>query len=137
MADTADRSWQPVTLGPDVPPPAGAYSPAVRAGELVFVSGQVPRDPVTGELRGGTTEEQVRYTLERMRAVLAAAGAGLEDVVSVTVYLQEIDDWADFNRVYAETFTPPYPSRTVVGAQLGGFRVEISAVARVRPSAAA
>lgn len=132
MADSADRSWTPVTLGPDVPPPAGAYSPAVRAGELVFVSGQVPRDPATGELRGETVEEQVRYTLDRLRTVLAAAGAALDDVVSVTVYLQDIDDWEVFNRVYAEVFRPPYPSRTAVGAQLGGFLVEISAVARVR-----
>lgn len=132
MADPNDRSWTPVTLGPDVAPPAGAYSPAVRAGELVFVSGQVPRDPATGELRGATVEEQVRYTLERLRAVLAAAGAGLDDVVSVTVYLQDIGDWEVFNRVYAEAFRPPYPSRTALGAQLGGFLVEISAVARVR-----
>lgn len=133
MADSTDRTWQPVSLGPDVPQPAGAYSPAVRAGELVFVSGQVPRDPVTGQLQGETIEEQVRYTLERLRTVLGAAGAGLDDVVSVTVYLQDIDDWAAFNRIYAETFRPPYPSRTAVGAQLGGFLVEISAVARVRP----
>lgn len=128
----ADRSWTSITLGADYPAPAGPYSPAVRAGDLLFVSGQVPRDPRTGELPGATIEEQARATLTNLQRVLAAAGAALADVVSVTVYLADENDWGAFNAVYREIMTPPYPSRTVVGAGLRGILVEISAVAYVR-----
>ena len=125
----ADRGWQPVTLGGDTPPPAGAYSPAARAGGFVFVSGQVPRDPRTGQIGGGDFAAQTRRTLDNLLAVLQAAGATLDDVTAVTVYLADIGDWDAFNAIYRETFRPPYPSRTVVGAQLRGFLVEVSAVA--------
>lgn len=130
----AARRWTPVTLGPDVPPPKGAYSPAVRAGELLFVSGQVPRDPRTGELVGGDdVAAQARQTLANLAGVLAAAGATLADVVSVAVHLARVDDWAAFDAVYRETFTPPFPTRTVVGATLRGILVEVTAVAYVGP----
>ncbi|HEX2187947.1 MAG TPA: Rid family hydrolase [Longimicrobiaceae bacterium] len=129
MMPESRRRWEPVSPGSDVPPPRGAYSPAVRAGDFVYVSGQVPRDAATGELRGGDTAEQTRYTLEKLEGVLRAAGGTLADVVSVTAYLQDIGDWEAFDRVYAETFRAPYPTRTTVGADLGGVRVEISAVA--------
>lgn len=125
------RTWMPVTLGEGYPAPKGAYSPAVRAGDLLFVSGQVPRDPSSGEVVDGDLVAQARRTLENLRLVLAAAGASLEDVVSVTVYLADENDWGAFNEVYRETFRPPYPSRTVVGASLRGVLVEISAVARL------
>lgn len=128
---SAPRSWSPVPPAEGAPAPAGAYSPAVRAGDLVFVSGQVPRDPRTGQVTGDVTA-QTRRTLENLRQVLASAGATLDDVVSVTAYLADADDWDAFNAVYRETFTPPYPSRTVVGAQLHGFLVEVSAIAKVR-----
>ena len=124
-----DRSWTPVTLGADYPPPAGAYSPAVRAGDFVYVSGQVPRDPRTGELLGATIEEQSRATLANLRRVLEAAGATLADVVSVTVYLADENDWGEFNAVYKTVMSAPYPSRAVIGVSLRGIRVEISAVA--------
>jgi 2-iminobutanoate/2-iminopropanoate deaminase len=127
----AGRAWQPVPLG-DQPPPVGAYSPAVRAGDFLFVSGQVPRDPRTGRISGGDFAAQTRRTLDNLRAVLEAAGATLDDVTAVTVYLADIGDWDAFNAIYRETFHPPYPSRTVVGAQLRGFLVEVSAVAYVR-----
>jgi 2-iminobutanoate/2-iminopropanoate deaminase len=128
------RSWQPVTL-PDTPPPKGAYSPAVRFGDLIFVSGQVPRDVRTGELLGDDVRAQSRGVLANLRRVLDAAGASLDDVVSVTVYLADPEDWGAFNDVYRETFTPPYPARAVVGAGLRGILVEVSAVA-ARPAAA-
>ncbi len=129
------RSWQPVTLGSDAPAPKGAYSPAVRVGNLVFVSGQVPRDVRTGELLGDDIRAQARGVLANLRRALEAAGATLEDVVSVTVYLADPDDWGAFNEVYRETFPPPYPARAVVGAGLRGILVEVSAVA-ARPGAA-
>jgi len=123
------RRWTPVTLGPDIPPPAGAYSPAVRAGGLIFVSGQVPRDPRTGEIVGSDVTAQARQVLANLRRVLEAAGASLADVVSVTVYLARTDDWGTFNEEYKRTFTAPYPTRAVVGAELRGILVEVSAVA--------
>jgi 2-iminobutanoate/2-iminopropanoate deaminase len=127
-----ERSWTPITLGADYPAPAGPYSPAVRAGNFVYVSGQVPRDPRSGELLGATIEEQAQGTLENLRRVLAAAGATLDDVVSVIVYLADENDWGAFNAVYRETFRAPFPSRTVVGARLRGVLVEVSAVGWVR-----
>ena len=123
------RSWEPVAPAAGSAPPRGNYSPAVRAGDFVYVSGQVPRDPATGELLGSGVAEQTRHTLACLDAVLRTPGGSLADVVSVTAYLQDIGDWDAFNRVYGETFTPPYPTRTTVGADLGDVRVEISAVA--------
>lgn len=130
MAD-AKRSWQPAFLPNDVPKPAGAYSPAVRAGEFVFISGQVPRDPRTGALPGDDIESQVRQVLANVKGAFAAAGATLDDVVSVTVYLADVDDWGKFNDIYKETFHAPYPSRTAIGASLRGILIEVSAVAYV------
>lgn len=129
MTQDATRSWHPVTLGADVPPPAGPYSPAVRAGPFVFVSGQVPKDPVSGALVGTTVEEQARQTLANLERALQAAGAGLQHVVAVTVYLADENDWGKFNVVYKSVFAPPYPTRTVVGANLRGVLVEVSAIA--------
>lgn len=131
-ATTASRPWQPAFLPTDVPKPVGAYSPAVRAGDFVFISGQVPRDPRTGALAGEDIDSQVRQTLRNVEGALAAAGATLDDVVSTTVYLANVDDWGKFNDVYKEVFRPPYPSRTAIGANLRGILVEISAVAYVR-----
>jgi 2-iminobutanoate/2-iminopropanoate deaminase len=129
MTHDAARGWQAVTLGADVPPPAGPYSPAVRAGPFVFVSGQVPKDPVSGALIGTTVEEQSRQTLQNLERALQAAGARLADVVAVTVYLADENDWGKFNAVYKGVFAPPYPTRTVVGANLRGVLVEVSAIA--------
>ncbi|MCA0377160.1 MAG: RidA family protein [Gemmatimonadetes bacterium] len=123
-----DRHWTPVVL-PDLPPPAGAYSPGVRTANLMFVSGQVPRDPATRELVGTTIEEQTRATLANLERVLRTGGATLRDVVSVTVYLADENDWGAFDTVYRTVFSPPYPTRAVVGASLRGILVEISAIA--------
>jgi 2-iminobutanoate/2-iminopropanoate deaminase len=110
----------------------GAYSPAVRAGDFVFISGQVPRDPRSGALPGEDIESQVRQCLANVKGALAAAGAALDDVVSTTVYLADVDDWGKFNDIYKETFRPPYPTRTAIGANLRGILVEISAVAYLK-----
>lgn len=121
--------WTPVYLSADVPRPKGPYSPAVRAGDFVYVSGQTPRDPATNALQGDDVASQTRSTLANLQRVLEQAGAALEDVVSVTVYLQRADDWDAMNAVYREVFRAPHPSRTTVGADLRGILVEISAVA--------
>jgi 2-iminobutanoate/2-iminopropanoate deaminase len=130
---SASRAWQPITPADDAPAPAGAYSPAIRAGDLIFVSGQVPRDPRTGAMPDGIAA-QTRQVLENLRAVLAGAGASLDDVVSITAYLGDIGDWEAFNATYRDVLRSPYPTRTTVGAQLHGFLVEISAIARVASS---
>ena len=122
--------WQSVML-PDAPAPQGAYSPAVRAGDLVFVSGQVPRDPVTGQLAGDDIATQTRQTLRNVERALAAAGATLGDVVSMTVYITDTDDWGTFDAASREIMRPPFPTRAVVGVSLRGILVEISAVAYV------
>jgi 2-iminobutanoate/2-iminopropanoate deaminase len=124
-----ERGWSPAKLSDDVPPPAGAYSPAVVAGNLVFVSGQVPKDLRSGELLGSEIREQTRAVLANAALALEAAGASLDDVVSVTAYLQRMEDWDAFNEEYRTAFTPPYPTRTTVGADLRGFLVEISVIA--------
>src|SRR5215467_60216 len=124
-----ERQWQPVTLGPSVPAPVGAYSPAVRAGPFVFESGQVPRNPETGELVGEDIESQTRQVVANVARALEAAGAALSDVVSVIVYLADVDDWGRFNTAYKELMPAPYPTRTALGANLRGILVEMSAVA--------
>ena len=125
-----DRDWTSISL-PDLPPPAGAYSPGVRAGNLLFVSGQTPRDPATGTIVGTTIEEQTRVTLANVARILAAGGAALPNVVGVTVYLSDENDWGTFDKVYRTVFSAPFPTRAVVGASLRGILVEISAIAYV------
>jgi 2-iminobutanoate/2-iminopropanoate deaminase len=126
-----ERQWQPVLFGGNVPPPVGAYSPAVKAGGFVFVSGQIPRDPVSGELVGDDVESQTRQVIRNIERALESAGASLSDVVSMVVYLADVDDWGRFNTVYKELMSPPYPTRTAIGANLRGIMIEISAVAYV------
>ena len=125
-------NWKPITL-PAAPPPKGPYSPAVRAGGFVYVSGQVPRDPITGALVGDDIATQTRQTLSNVQRLLSEAGASMRDVISVTVYLANVDDWAAMNSVYTDFFSSPYPTRTAVGAELRGILVEINAVAYVGP----
>ena len=108
----------------------GPYSPAIRAGDFLFVSGQIPIGP-DGELVRGGIEEQARRCLENLRAVLAAAGATFSDLVKVTIYLVDMGDFAAVNRVYAEYFDLAPPARACVGVSAlpKGARVEIEAVA--------
>jgi 2-iminobutanoate/2-iminopropanoate deaminase len=120
-----------VVHAPHAPAAVGPYSHAARAGALLHLSGQTPIDPATGALVTGDVGTQTRRVFANLAAVLAAAGAGLGDVVKVTVYLTDMADFADMNAVYAEVFDEPYPARTTVavaGLPLGA-RVEIEAVA--------
>ncbi|HEY4217287.1 MAG TPA: RidA family protein [Gemmatimonadaceae bacterium] len=126
-----ERQWQPVQLGGDVPPPAGAYSPVARAGGFIFVSGQTPRDPVSGEMVGDDIESQTLQVMTNVKRAVEAAGATLADIVSVTVYLDNIDDWGRFNAVYKDFMPSPYSTRTALGADLRGFLIEVSVVAYV------
>lgn len=109
----------------------GPYSQAIRAGGLVFCSGQIALDPARGSLVGPGLKEQVRRAMENLRAVLAAADVSLDRVVKTTVFLTASEDFAAFNDVYEEYFsmTPPARSCVVVQALPKGARVEIEAIA--------
>jgi 2-iminobutanoate/2-iminopropanoate deaminase len=129
---TQHRDWEPIFLAGDIPAPKGAYSPVVRAGDFLYVSGQVPRDPVSGALVGDDVRAQTRQVMANVRRALEAAGATLGDVVSVTAYLASSDLWTDFNDEFRTNMTAPYPRRTAHGAELRGILVEISVVAYKR-----
>ena len=109
----------------------GAYSQGLRVGDFIFVSGQVPRDPATGKIVGGTIEEQTERVLENVKAILAAGGATLADVVKVNAHLSDLALFDRYNKVYSSYFPDPKPTRTTVGSQLLGFLVEIDAIAYV------
>ncbi|GAB6062445.1 RidA family protein [Deferrisoma palaeochoriense] len=113
------------------PKAIGPYSQAVVAGGFVFCSGQIPLDPETGEMVAGDIREQTRRVLENLRAVLEAAGSGLERVVKTTVFLADMGDFAAMNEVYAGFFPdrPPARAAVAVAALPKGARVEIEAVA--------
>lgn len=110
------------------PTPTGPYSQAIRAGGLVFVAGQRPQDPVTGQIADGVAA-QARQVLQNVRSVLEEAGCTLDDVVKVTVHLADLRDFDTFNGVYREFFAEPYPARTTVGSSLRGILVEIDVIA--------
>ena len=115
---------------PVAPAAIGPYSHAVRAGELLFCSGQIPLDPASGELVGATAAEQARRCLENLRAVCEAAGASLQRAVRVTVYMTDLQAFAEVNEVYAGFFSEQPPARVAVGvaALPRGAYVEIDAV---------
>lgn len=109
----------------------GPYSPAVRIGDWVFCSGQIPLDPKTGELVKGSVREQTRQCLENLKSVLAGAGLELKHVVKTTVFLTDLSEFGLMNEVYAQYFKEPYPARSTiqVAALPKGALVEIEAVA--------
>jgi 2-iminobutanoate/2-iminopropanoate deaminase len=111
--------------------PIGAYSQGLRVGDFVFVSGQGPLDPQTGQVVGTTIEEQTARVLENIKAILAAGGATMADVVKVTAHLSDLALFERYNKVYATYFPDPKPTRTTVGSALLGILVEIDAIAYV------
>ena len=114
------------------PAAAGPYSQAIRAGELVFTAGQLGIDPASGEL-AGEVEVQAARALANLRAILDAAGSGMDRLVKVTVYLADIADWPAVNEVYAREVPEPFPARSAFAVRdlPKGARVEIEAVATV------
>lgn len=97
------------------PKAIGTYSQAAKAGNTVYISGQIPLDPATGELVAGDMEAQVRRVFENLRAVARAAGGDLKDAVKVNVFLTDLAHFALVNKVMAEYFTQPYPARAAIG----------------------
>jgi reactive intermediate/imine deaminase len=114
----------------DAPAAIGTYSQAVRAGDTVYLSGQIPLEPASGQLVQGTFEDRVKRVLDNLRAVCRAAGGDFDRVVRVTVYLTDLANFAKVNEVMASYFREPYPARAAVGvASLPrGADVEVDAV---------
>jgi 2-iminobutanoate/2-iminopropanoate deaminase len=118
---------------PTAAPAIGPYSPAVRAGNLLFISGQIPLDPATGQLIDGDIRAQTTRVLDNLRELLVAAGADTSDVVRTTIFLADFGDFATVNEIYATYFQQPYPARaTVQVARLPrDVRIEIDAIAHL------
>jgi len=116
---------------PAAPRAIGPYSQAIRAGSLLFVSGQIPIDPATGDLVAGDIAAQTRRVFENLKAILAEAGASFDHVVRTTVYLADMNDFAAMNEVYGTYFSSPAPARaTVQAARLPkDARIEIDLIA--------
>ena len=115
----------------NAPAAIGPYSQGIKAGKTIYVSGQIPIDPATGEFAGQDIEARTRQSLTNIKNILKEAGADMSDVVKTTVLLNDIADFAAMNKVYAEFFTEPYPARAAfqVAAIPKGALVEIEAVA--------
>jgi 2-iminobutanoate/2-iminopropanoate deaminase len=116
---------------PDAPKAMGAYSPAVRAGNLLFVSGQIPIDPASGNLISGDIAAQTEQVMRNLTALLRAAGAGFEHVVRTTVYLADMNEFGGMNEVYGRFLADPPPARaTVQVARLPrDVKIEIDCIA--------
>lgn len=120
-------------LTDDAPTPAGHYSQAIVHGGLVYVAGQLPIDPAAPDARAGSIEEQTARALANVAAILEAAGSSLGHLLSVTVYVTDIEDWPAVNAVYARVLGEHRPARAVVPVKTlhHGYRIEIQAIAAV------
>lgn len=117
----------------NAPAAIGPYSQAIRVGNLVYTSGQIPIDPATGAFVEGGIKEQTRQSLTNIKAILEESGTNLTNVVKTTVFMADMADFADMNSVYSEFFTEPYPARSAVAVKTlpKGALVEIEVIAGV------
>ena len=115
------------------PAAIGPYSQAIQVGNLVYTSGQIPIDPATGNFVEGGIKEQTRQSLTNVQAILEEVGLTMGNVVKTTVFMADMNDFADMNTVYAEFFSEPYPARSAVAVKTlpKGALVEIEVVAEV------
>jgi 2-iminobutanoate/2-iminopropanoate deaminase len=122
------------TYTENAPAPGGHYSQAIVHNGLVYVSGQLPIDPKTGEKQTGAIEEQTRLVFQNLSAILEASGSSLEQVLKVTVYISDISLWGKVNEVYAEIFGDHRPARAIVPTRdlHFGFKIEVDAIAAIR-----
>ena len=121
-----------VVISDDLPKPAGPYSPGIIAGDFVYVSGQGPSDPATGQMVAESVQAETRQVLRNVQAILEAAGTSLANVVKCNVYLADRRDFAAMNEAYAEFFPTDPPARTTVEALPPvDIRVEIDCVAYI------
>lgn len=112
------------------PAAIGTYSQAIQSGQLVFMSGQIPLDPATMDIVGGDFETRARQVFDNLKAVANAAGGDLDDIIKLTIYLTDLDNFATVNTVMADYFTQPYPARAALGvaALPKGADVEAEAI---------
>ncbi|MBQ6766244.1 MAG: RidA family protein [Paludibacteraceae bacterium] len=117
----------------NAPAAIGPYSQAIKVGNLIYTSGQIPIDPATGTLVADGIKEQTRQSLLNVQAILKEAGISMSSVVKTTVFMADMNDFADMNAVYAEFFTEPYPARSAVAVKAlpKGALIEIEVVAAV------
>ena len=115
------------------PSAIGPYSQAIQVGKLIYASGQIPINPATGSFVEGGIKEQTRQSLLNVKAILEEAGLTMGNVVKTTVFMADMNDFADMNAVYAEFFTEPYPARSAVAVKTlpKGALVEIEVVAGI------
>ena len=115
----------------NAPAAIGPYSQAIRVGNLIFTSGQIPIDPATGSFVEGGIKEQTRQSLLNVKAVLNEAGTTMDHVIKSTVFMADMNDFAEMNSVYAEFFNAPYPARSAVAVKTlpKGALVEIEVIA--------
>jgi 2-iminobutanoate/2-iminopropanoate deaminase len=127
MKEAISTSAAPAAIGP--------YTQAVRAGDLWFLSGQIPLEPSTGQLVHGDVSAQTEQVMKNIGAVLAACGCSFGDVVRTTIYLVDLAHFAVVNEIYGRSFVPPYPARSTVqvAALPRGALLEIEAMAQLRP----
>ena len=123
MMKTISTKKAPAAIGP--------YSQAIQIGNLVYTSGQIPIDPATGVFVEGGIKEQTRQSLTNVKAILEEAGLSMTNVVKTTVFMADMNDFADMNTVYAEFFAEPYPARSAVAVKTlpKGALVEIEVLA--------
>lgn len=116
------------------PAAIGPYSQAIRVGNLIYTSGQIPLNPATGAFVEGGIKEQTRQALTNIKAILEEAGTSMDNVVKTTVFMANMDDFADMNAVYAEFFTEPYPARSAVAVKTlpKGALIEIEVIAEAK-----
>jgi len=115
------------------PAAIGPYSQAIQVGNLVYTSGQLPIDPATGNFPEGGIKEQTRQSLKNIQAILQGGGLSMTSVVKTTVFMADINDFADMNAVYAEFFSEPYPARSAVAVKTlpKGALVEIEVIGEI------
>ena len=118
---------------PKAPAAIGPYSQAIRVGNLIYTSGQIPINPATGQFVEGGIKEQTRQSLTNVKAILEEAGTSMVNVVKTTVFMADMNDFADMNAVYSEFFTEPFPARSAVAVKTlpKGALVEIEVVAGI------
>lgn len=118
---------------PKAPAAIGPYSQAIRVGNLIYTSGQIPINPATGQFVEGGIKEQTRQSLTNVKAILEEAGTSMANVVKTTVFMADMNDFADMNAVYSEFFTEPFPARSAVAVKTlpKGALVEIEVVAGI------
>lgn len=120
-------------ITPNAPAAIGPYSQAIQAGGLLFASGQIPVDPTTGNIVGGGITEQAHQVFQNVKNLIEAAGRTMADVVKVTVFMADMDDFATVNGIYAQYFTEPYPARSAVAVRSlpKGALIEVEVVAEM------